>query len=258
VILSENFASTGNGTSRATSTNAASGESKAATLEATKSQAGASVIDLGSYGKLIAPVQVEGKWYYHWDLSGDGTSVDNRGSLNGGSDRVTMDWLEQTFFGSSTGAVINESNRTFSINGVNVALPTDGNISSSSHFQTSSNGGTYDPASPGTSASGNTPGSGYYLAKATSGTAGAGTTTNAGYDDMLAIWDATNATKNDSLSQGGFVSGYDGAPAGWQADHYWSATPSALGHALVGLQWGRVYDTPDGDGNTLYVALQVL
>ena len=31
------------------------------------------VINLGSLGKLIAPVQVEGKTYYHWDRNNDGT-----------------------------------------------------------------------------------------------------------------------------------------------------------------------------------------
>ena len=59
--------------------------------------AGDAVIDLGSYGKLIAPVQVDGgQWYYHWDRSGDGTSADT-GSLNGGVDYTTHDVLDGIF-----------------------------------------------------------------------------------------------------------------------------------------------------------------
>ena len=227
------------------------------------SLAGDAIIDLGSNGKLIAPVQVEGKWYYYWDRSGNGAITDG-GSFNGGVDTTSHNVLDGIFNKDINGivntTVVNadgqfgttETYRYATINGVTVALPTDGNISSSSHFLTSSNGGTYDPASPGTSAGT----SGHYYAKATSGTAGAGTTTNAAYDDFLAIWDATNTTKNDSYAQGGFGSGYEGAPAGWQADGYWSATPSASGHAYVTLNHGSVVDSTDNI--LLYVALQVL
>jgi hypothetical protein len=65
---------------------------------------GQSVIDLGSYGKLIAPVQVEGAWYYYWDSSGDGTS--------NYADERSQDWLDGVF--PSTHATLN---------GVRVALP---------------------------------------------------------------------------------------------------------------------------------------
>ena len=42
--------------------------------------AGAPVIDLGFYGKLIAPGVVDGgRWYYYWDRSGDGSSADGPG-----------------------------------------------------------------------------------------------------------------------------------------------------------------------------------
>lgn len=57
---------------------------------------GDAVIDLGSYGKLIAPVQVEGNWYYYWDRSGNGTST-NSGSLNGGLDNTTHNVLDGIF-----------------------------------------------------------------------------------------------------------------------------------------------------------------
>ncbi|TXT21749.1 MAG: hypothetical protein FD134_2600, partial [Gallionellaceae bacterium] len=66
---------------------------------------GQSVIDLGGHGFLIAPVNVEGNWYYYWDRSGDGTSADS-GALNGGVDTTTHDVLDAT------------------LNGVQLALPT--------------------------------------------------------------------------------------------------------------------------------------
>ena len=45
-------------------------------------------------------------------------------------------------------------------------------------------------------------------------------------------------------------------PPGWQANNYWSATPSASGHANVNLNNGNVNDNNDTNNN--YVALQVL
>ena len=74
------------------------------------------------------------------------------------------------------------------------------------------------------------------------------TAANATYNDLLAIWDAYNGT--------GTGTNVDGTPSGWQADGYWSATPSASGHAYVYLPDGYVRDYLDGGGN--YVALQVL
>jgi hypothetical protein len=68
-------------------------------------KAGDSVIDLGSFGKLIAPVQVDGgKWYYHWDRSGDGTSA-NKGPLNGGVDVTYEDVLDGIFNQDVNGVV---------------------------------------------------------------------------------------------------------------------------------------------------------
>jgi hypothetical protein len=47
-----------------------------------------------------------------------------------------------------------------------------------------------------------------------------------------------------------------GVPAGWNNNYYWSATPSASGHANVNLNNGNVNDNNDNNNN--YVALQVL
>jgi hypothetical protein len=121
--------------------------------------ADSSVISMGTWGgQLIAPVQVEGKWYYVWDVNGNGT--------HGTGDSKTLDQIEQMFYGNSTGTVINESNRTMTLaNGMQIMLPTVG---------VSPVTGTPNPV---------------YL----SGTAvSSGTVANTTYDDYLAIWDAYN------------------------------------------------------------------
>jgi hypothetical protein len=189
------------------------------------SLAGNAVIDLGSYGKLIAPVQVEGKWYYFWDRSGDGTSADI-GSLNGGLDRTTHDVLDGIFRYSSTGALnpgpnTDDTYRFAILNGVQLALPT-------------MNGGMAYPQ--GINAYQN-------------GTAVAsGSASNPVYDEYLAIWDAYNGSGTDNT--------INGTPPGWKAGGYWSATPSVSGHAGINLTYGSVYD---GIANyTSFVALQVL
>ena len=196
----------------------------------TSSLAGQNMIELGSYGNLIKGVQVEGNWYYYWDRSGDGTSANTQGSSNGttssyATDTMTMDWIESTFFGSSTGTVITESNRTFSINGVSVALPT-------------ANGGVAYPGSINSYQ----PGTSYTDAGATTN----GTTST--YNDLLAIWDAYNGTTTGT--------NVSGTPSGWTAGGYLSASPSSYGHAGVNLYNGHVGD--GGNNDNLYVALQVL
>jgi large repetitive protein len=75
-------------------------------------------IDLGVNGQLIAPYQVEGKYYYVWDRNKDG--------VHDVSDQISMNALEQLVFGSSVGSVMTESNNTFAIGGVNLKLPTIG------------------------------------------------------------------------------------------------------------------------------------
>ena len=189
-----------------------------------------SVISMGNQGNLINGIQVEGNWYYYWDRSGDGTRANTQGSSNGtmssySTDYATMDWLESTFFGSSAGTVITESNRTFTLDGVSVKLPT-------------ANGGTAYP----NGINNNQPGTSYSDNGATSN----GTTST--YNDLLAIWDAYNGT--------GTETSINGTPTGWNAGTYWSATPSASGHAYVDLYDGYVHDS--NDNSTHYVALQVL
>ena len=198
-------------------------------------EAGESVIDLGSYGKLIAPVQVDGgKWFYHWDRSGDGTSA-NTGLLNGGLDYTTHDVLDGLFTQDINGVVGGAGNTTdtyryATINGVHLALPTVGGVTSPPYGS-----GGINNRQPGTALGSSTAANGSNVANAT-------------YNDLLAVWDAYNGT--------GTGTDINGVPSGWQAFGYWSATPSASGHADVSLYSGNVHGTRDP--GTTYVALQVL
>jgi hypothetical protein len=242
--------------------NAANNYSNAATLNVTQatSQAGLSVIDLGSRGKLIAPVQVNGKWYYHWDLSGDGTSGAGNGPAgilnNGQGDVLSHDQLGLIFNQDINGTVggggkTTETFRYATLNGVKLALPTDGNQLSALHWQNATTSTTFDPAAPGTNNAGPSGGNADYFAK--------GTSANTSYDDMLGIWDQFN-TATTSLVQGGET--YSGAPSGWVASAYWTATPAVGGggvsdsHARINLANGYVNSSPDN--GQVFVALQVL
>jgi len=170
---------------------------------------GQSVFDLGSYGKLIDPIQVDGNWYYYWDRSGDGTSYDS-------GDDTTHDVLDGLFNHDINGVVnttvqnydgnygTTNDYRYATINGIKLALPTAG---AGYDYESGQN----------------------YLDD------------NQNYTDLAEIWDSTN-----------------GAPGGWSAGNYWSATPSVHGHAIVTLYYGLVGDYTVGDNFNARVALQVL
>jgi hypothetical protein len=192
------------------------------------SLAGQAIIDLGSSGKLIAPVQVEGNWYYYWDRSGDGTSADT-GSLNGGTDVVDHNVLDGIFTQTlaqlnagttGTGTDTTDSIRYGTINGVKLALPTIG---------------------------GALPADGTYMS---------GTVANTTYSDLLGIWDSQNGsgTTNNVEGTPGTVS--YGVPAGWSVFSYYSATPAGVGHNRLYLRYGFTGSIADTGGQ--YVALQVL
>jgi hypothetical protein len=200
------------------------------------SLAGAATIDLGASGKLIAHIKVEGKWYYYWDRSGNGTMA-NTGGLNGGVDYTTHDVLVAIFNKDSSGVtnstVINADGNygttdTYgfaTINSVNLALPKAGGVIGTVYG--SKGIGAYQP--------------GTAIAKNT-------VADNPTYDDLLAVWDSRNGTSTGTLTSG--------TPSGWLANNYWSATPSASGHACVNLNNGNVNDNNDTNNN--YVALEVL
>lgn len=185
----------------------------------TASQAGNPSINLGSYGKLMAPVQVEGKWFYVWDMNGDASLTS--------ADQKTMNWLENTFFGGSTGTVITEANRSFSINGVQVNLPTVGRTFAG----TSSTAGTAysltmdDPVA----------------------------TSNATFDDLAAIWDAFNGTSSST--------NISGTPPRWEVGYYASASHTAMVDTHVAFNFisgFTHFNSSDVDGVSRYFALQVL
>jgi len=196
---------------------------------------GEAIIDLGDYGTLIAPIQVEGLWYYYWDRSGDGTNADT-GSLNGGVDYTTHNVLDELFNndinGTTNTTVANvdggfgttDTYRYATLNGVDLALPTFGNSLS------------------GIDAEAGVPQSGTAIQNNT-------TTDNPTYEGLLAVWDSGNGTSTGTI--------LDGTPSGWVASTYWSATPgSAEGHAYVALNNGIVQDYDDTVDKL--VALQVL
>ena len=199
--------------------------------------AGDSVIDLGSYGKLIAPLQVDGgQWYYFWDLSGDGTS-NNMGSLNGGVDFITHDVLDGIFNQDINGLVGGDGNtsdtyRYATYNGLRLALPTAGGVTSPPYGS-----GGINAFQPGTQVGSATPVDGSNAVNAT-------------YNDLLAVWDAYNGTGTET----GLLSSL--SPLGWREDNYWSATASDSGHAFVNLRFGYVLNI--NDNSSTYVVLQVL
>ena len=204
-------------------------------------------------GQLMAPVQVDGNWYYVWDRDGNNT--------HGAGDAISMNGLETLVFGSSAGAVLTESDRAFVVNGLSLRLPTDGNLAAQTHVNPGTLVGGVDHAdgrdvyTPGQSVAG-VDASGWYVAQ---GTPAQGTGTNMAYDDLLAIWDASNGSGSGNSAWTGseFSSVISGAPTGWSADNqYWSATPSADGHVQIGLGTGEAYSSNDDD--LRFVVFQVL
>jgi hypothetical protein len=187
--------------------------------------AGDSVISLGASGNLIAPVQVEGKWYYYWDRSGNGTSA-NTGSLNGGDDRATHDTLDSIFkydinmVERPSGIVDTDDTYRYALlNGVLVALPTvNGGIDLPQGLNTNQNG----------------------TAATTGGTSS--------YDEFLAIWDTQNGTGTGATNSG--------VPTDWVISSYWTASKFSAQHALVATSAGTVSGA--SDFSTGYVALEVV
>ena len=187
-----------------------------------------------SVGNLIAQHYVDGASYYYWDRSGDGTNA-NTGSLNGSLDTMTHTDLNSIFQYDIDGVSNGGAGTTdvyryatlYTGNGtaLHVALPTvNGGLAYPNGIGTQQNGTVYTD------------------------------TTNSGissptYKGLLAIWDAYNGSAAGSTN-------IAGAPTGWQGITYWSATPSASGHANVYLGMGFVYDSSDTPA--YYVAVQVL
>ena len=205
-------------------------------------EAGDAIINLG-YGQLIAPVQVDGgKWFYYWDLSGDGTSD--------GADFVSHDTLDAIFKYDANGVAnttianadglygSTDTYRFGTINGVSLALPTIGGATTSAPF--GANGvGFYQP------------GTAIGSATASNGS----NAINSTYNDLLAVWDAYNGTSTNTPTSSSWI---DGTPSNWKAEgyYYWSATPTTAGHAAFVTSSGFVQTL--ADTTSTYVVLQVL
>ncbi|MCY2941978.1 MAG: VCBS domain-containing protein, partial [Planctomycetota bacterium] len=166
------------------------------------SLAGQSVIDLGSFGQLIAPVQVEGNWYYYWDRDGDGSAFNGNGSTSDSGDWTSHDVLDtlfnHNFAGVSNTTVANsdgqfgttDTYRYATLNGVHLALPTmngeggvSAQIAAGTGYTLPWSGTTYTDAG--------------LITNGTTGT----------YADFTAIWDAYNGT--------GTGNGFSGVPPAW-------------------------------------------
>jgi hypothetical protein len=202
------------------------------------SEAGESVIDLGSYGKLIAPVQVQGKWYYFWDRSGDGTASE--------SDWTSHDVLDSLFNHDNAGmSNTTDANadgefgtthtyRYATLNGVHLALPTLNGEAGVSAETAAGTGYTL-------------PWSGTEYTDAGSATNG----TSGPYADFTAIWDAYNGTSTGS--------GTSGVPPEWPTSGGpLTATPGGNGHLVGALHSGGVWGGATDSFSSFYVALQVL
>lgn len=221
------------------------------------------IIDLGVNGKLVAPIQVDGgKVFYYWDRSGNGTSSD-AGSLN------TGDWTQHNtldaIFNKDVNGVVNTTVQNVdgnygttdtyrfgslfdtSGNEIQLALPTIGGMTSPPFGSRGINDiqiPTYVGSVTGTGGNIGSDGS---------------NAVNSTYNDLLAVWDAYNGTQNNGswLAYGAQTGLPDsgGTPPGWRDHYYWSATPSASGHARLSMAGANVDD--EADTTFDYVALEV-
>lgn len=172
-------------------------------------------------GRLINPVLVnDNQLFYAWDRNANGS--------HGPGATFSGDLGLAAFMGKGASSNVTEdlASRSFTLNGVDLRLPTAGET----------------PLTKG-----NRPGTA--IGNANNRLLG-DTTENPTYNDLLAIWDAFNGT--------GTGTDFQGWPSGWAGGaRYWSATPSGSGHAWVHLFWGNVGDL-DGDNGNNFVAFEVL
>lgn len=181
--------------------------------------AGDATISMGNFGSLIAPVQMEGKWYYSWDINGDGVMSTAQTSI--GNDQQSFNWLQNTFFGGNT---MTDSNRTFTYHGVTMRIPTMGQ--SPITAATLKNGTAWSNATPGWDT-----------------VAGS----NVAYDDFVALWDAFNGTATTTTSLG--------VPTNWAAE-YLTATQSSNGHYVWSFNGG--YSSNLQNTYAYYIAVEVV
>jgi hypothetical protein len=247
--------------------------------------AGDAVIDLGAgNGQLIAPVQVDGgKWFYHWDVSGDGTAFDKDANENS-ADHV-LGWKLHDIFNKDVNGVqgpgTSETYRYATLNGIHLALPTiglkddvvatfniDGSVATlvgTSYADTGISGIAYTEQA-GSAIGSLNPSEG-------------DNTINPLYDDLLAIWDAYNGNAiNQAWRYNQFGTGWgdkpniSGMPTGWSSQGSPSYASASHNYVLGWNAFQRFYDldlssgtiTGNAEGergseyNKFMVALQVL
>ena len=209
---------------------------------------GQPVINLGSYGKLIYPVKVDGgRWFYIWDRTGDGTI----GTTGPNFDAVSHDVLDSLFTQSSSGQQrvtsgnTDDTYRFATLNNVRVALPTLGASIDTATPYSVLFGGKFDP------------GAARYFASTVVGSVdkpSGSDQINGTYDDLLAIWDAFNGVGVSIATNAGA-----GFPPNWPSNFLWSSTTvvawdGSVGHVMMG-NGGDAYANVD-TAQTL-VALEV-
>lgn len=183
--------------------------------------AGDSVIDLGTFGQLIAPIFVEDKWYYLLDKDKSGEIAIDR-------DRVTMDSLDRyTISGTEVDTITN----VLSINGITLVVPHLNSI----HSGYASNGAN------------------------NSGTAADGMQTTSSYEGLLAIWDLNNGFTTTN-NQSGIPASWDtaGFSASNASTGVWASTNSMARPMQMTFNFATGAASNDYDINYKFAVLQVL
>ena len=165
---------------------------------------GTNMVDLGANGRLIAPMNVDGRWYYYWDRSGDG--------IANAADLISYNDLKLFFAHDVTGGTstdIFDGANYGTLNGVQLKLPTLGDPDTTGLHA-------------GTAVDNSTPGQ-----------------NNTTYDDLLAVWDAFNGSTAGQTNVAGLPSAWlAGSP---YASSTFKNSDST--HYSVDLSTGTVYSS---------------
>jgi len=143
---------------------------------------GQPIIDIGTYGKLIFPVKVDGgRWFYLWDRTGDGTIGTNSSNFDAVSHDILDSLFTQNSFGKERGSSgdTDDTYRFTTLNNVKVALPTLGASIDTATPSSILFGGQFDP------------GAARYFSSTLIGDLNiknGSNVSNSQYDDLLAIW----------------------------------------------------------------------
>jgi phenolic acid decarboxylase len=169
---------------------------------------GTDMVDLGIDGKLIAPVNVDGRWYYYWDRSGDG--------IANAADLISYNDLKPFFAHDVTGGTssdIFDWANYGTLNGVQLKLPTLGGPATLGMRA----GTTVDNSTPGQN--------------------------NPTYNDLLAVWDEFNGSTAGQTNVAGLPSAWL-AGSRYASSTFKNADST---HYSVDLSTGTVYSSLPAD-----------